>query len=81
MSTKRYCDVCGREITTNVVTDRITRDSSMRKPNGLPQRLQIEVQCGVGAAWNAGDLCKYCVIDFINALDDRPLHLEEVQVP
>lgn len=69
---RRFCDVCDKELTSeNAVTEEKTRLTSETHPNagGL---LMFEVITGQNGTWNSGDFCKYCVIDAINKLDDRP---------
>jgi hypothetical protein len=72
---RRYCDLCGREITG--------RDSVDRNPLGRlkatiensetpsPTRLSVEVIETKNGVHNAGDFCRYCVLDALSKLDDR----------
>ena len=39
-------------------------------------KVMFEVVVGLDGAWNAGDICKHCVIDAVNAADDRPTTCE-----
>jgi len=69
---RRFCDVCDNELTSeNAVTGEKGRLTSEVHPKagGL---LMFEVATGHNGTWNGGDFCKYCVIDAINKLDDRP---------
>jgi hypothetical protein len=70
---KRYCDCCGNEITNKNKIDgensRLTGE--IRKRAGQVM-LRIEVITAKDNKWNNGDFCKYCVIDAILKLDDRP---------
>lgn len=68
---KHFCDVCDNELTEeNRIKGEKGRLRSERERPG--QRIMVEVTAGLSGSWNAGDFCKYCVIDAINMLDDRP---------
>ena len=72
---RHYCDVCDNEITDeNRISGgagRLARLGHESRP-GLQHTMMFEVTIGtIDGAWNSGDFCKYCVIDAINALDDR----------
>lgn len=74
---KHFCDRCGTEI---------TEENECRHRGGLtaPEQVgRLSGEWGVVAfcvmtgnaktkTWNGGDFCKYCVIDAINSMDDRP---------
>ncbi len=68
---KYYCDICGSEINEqNKRPDKFI--SKIRNRNGLPKKELIvhldEVdECGDKEAC----VCKYCMIDAINEIDDR----------
>lgn len=78
---RHFCDVCGDEVTRNYVSERLTStDAHMGTPSpGAPgvlvtygkPRVQFEVHVGVGAAWNAGDLCLHCLLSAISGCDNR----------
>lgn len=73
---KHFCDCCEAELTDN------------NRCTGSPQQsgrlggtiatfkkgmlMEVEVVTGLNKCWNNGDFCKYCVIDAVNSLDDRP---------
>lgn len=68
--TKYFCDVCGDEVT------------DANKPEG-GGRVGATLECETGklhveilTTWrgtaNAGCFCKYCVLDALSKLDDRP---------
>ena len=71
-----FCDVCDNELTDeNKIVggagriQRLCHESAPIKE----EKVMFEVTTGtVGGTWNSGDFCKYCVIDAINKLDDRP---------
>ena len=39
---------------------------------GKTASLRVEVQHSINGVWNAGEVCKYCIIDAVNQADDRP---------
>lgn len=68
---KFYCDICECEITDeNKVDNRLSgkMDSRKKKAN----EICFEITTGLNNIWNSGHFCKYCVIDAIRTLDDRP---------
>ena len=80
---KHFCDICGQEITEQndsclsvdaqaqrMVVDIVSRD----KRTGFRLQIMHASSSPVGSApvWNKGDICKYCIIDGIEKLDDRP---------
>lgn len=73
---KRFCDCCGDEI---VDSNRIDPSYNNRFSAGIKKHedgavLTVEVVTAKDATWNAGDFCKYCIIDAVNEADDRPRH-------
>jgi hypothetical protein len=75
MSYKTFCDGCGREILTTAKGEkidlgRVVAISKHPQPNG--PTLKVECLTYANEVANAGDWCKYCVIDAIDTLDDRP---------
>lgn len=75
---RTFCDCCGDEITgANTPASggkglgRLTA-TVKPKPGGSTPFMQVEVMTACGSTWNGGHFCKYCVIDAINKLDDRP---------
>jgi hypothetical protein len=72
---KYFCDMCESEITNKnrakggeSVTDRLGT-TLRRKGNSL----HVEVMTGDGEGnANGGLFCKYCILDALQALDDRP---------
>lgn len=69
---RRFCDVCENELTKyNAILSNNGRMSTTAG-GGRDQALHIEVTTGLQGIWNTGDFCKYCVIDAVLKLDDRP---------
>ena len=73
---RHFCDECGAEITRKNMCG---KDSSGNRLSGkgdtskpTPGVLFFDVMTGKGNITNDGEFCKYCVIDAINKLDDRP---------
>ena len=72
---KRFCDCCGAVLdkrnTAPTNEGGIERLQAKVKKGGKVL-LQVEVITAKGSTWNDGEFCKYCIIDAINQLDDRP---------
>lgn len=65
--TRRYCDVCLREISNNVVSERIKESVCVRNST-----VNFEIMVGVGVGnWNHGDLCKQCLFTAIECFCSR----------
>lgn len=66
---RTYCDVCGDDLDDrqHVVSDRLNGDTLLRGPNGTI-RVKVEIVCGTGQTWNAGDLCRPCLMRAVNRL-------------
>lgn len=72
---KYFCDACGAEITPSNTVGQ-GRGSAPRlgttvRHGGMT--LGVEVITIVDGVSNAGVVCKYCVLDALYRLDDRPL--------
>jgi len=70
---KRFCDICGNEITRdNSIVSEIPggRLGSSIKKNGA--ELKVEILTSVDGTANKGDVCRHCVLDALYRLDDRP---------
>jgi hypothetical protein len=77
--TKYFCDICEKEITpeNNVSlggnSSRLEGEKRYHKSlNGL----YFEIITGLNKTANAGVFCKYCIIDAVKSLDDRPRAVE-----
>jgi hypothetical protein len=76
MSYKTYCDMCGEEITSR--NEAVGSSFSGSRLGGKTQDptkqrwMCFEVSTGLDNVWNAGNFCKYCIIDAIKRLDNRP---------
>ena len=62
---KRFCDCCGVELNKKNTIGEDTGSMQPRIKKGKSIRVRISI---VGT----GDFCKYCAIDAIKNLDDRP---------
>jgi len=69
---KRYCDKCGDEIIDKNKIEKNAFRTTIRTDNSNIALMQIEIIPSKNFVWADSDLCKYCVIDAINKLDDRP---------
>lgn len=82
---RTFCDCCGNEITDgnstacgNKSLGRLTAQV-MPKIGGKGEVMAVEVITAHEGTWNKGHFCKYCVIDAINTLDDRPQPAKDPQ--
>jgi len=79
---KHFCDICGQEIDekadpklgkdeVRMTVEIVSRD----KKNGFRIQVMHASTSPVSDApvWNRGDICKYCIIDAVARLDDRPV--------
>jgi hypothetical protein len=75
MSAKFFCDFCGDEITdlNRIKGSRLC--GSVIALGGF--KLGFEVIHAKDSVSNSGDWCKYCVIDAVKSLDDRPTHRQD----
>lgn len=70
---KTFCDCCADEI-PDVRPERLSGQSRRGK-----YVINFEIMTGLnepnqtGISMNNGDICKYCIIDAVNTLDDRPV--------
>lgn len=70
---KYICDVCENEITSrNEAVNGRHRLSAQVKSRDGKRVMSIEVMTGLDGTTNDGHFCKYCVIDALTKLDDRP---------
>lgn len=76
MSAKYFCDFCDAELTDanrcSGATDGIRLGGERQARGSMQTRISVEVMTARNGVWNSGDFCKYCVIDAVNSLDDRP---------
>ncbi len=73
--TKYFCDGCGKEITKESACAGAAMNSPDRLGTEVKKRnktLKVEVMTGTDGTWNDGEWCKYCVLDALYKLDDRP---------
>lgn len=81
--TKYFCDKCGEEITVknactggSFATSRMGTVIEFRPfdldPYAPAKRFKIEVMTSLDGQANDGCFCKYCVLDALFRLDDRP---------
>jgi len=71
---KTFCDHCGTEIDTRNCVSNGAGLITESKKIGSPT-LHIQIMLGKASEKVDGDFCKYCVIDAIDKLDDRPKQL------
>lgn len=69
---KRFCDCCGDEITDRNVINRDLNRVTATVTGCSGRKFTVQVMAALDETWNAGDWCKYCVIDAIKEADDRP---------
>lgn len=83
---KHVCDICGNDIdlrnndeNVELFTAAISKKATIK--NGLHLQLSVTlsfVQKSDQNSW--GDFCRYCMIDLVNTLDDRPKVEEKTYV-
>jgi hypothetical protein len=67
-----FCDICEQEIGKhNQIPEGGRLKAELSSPSGV-DTLQVEVLTGLNGTLNAGDFCKYCVVDALSKIDDRP---------
>jgi len=74
---KYFCDSCGVEITKSnsvcggkMCSGRL--GAIVKAKKGRVNSLSVEIITSLNATANDGIFCKYCVLDALQALDDRP---------
>ena len=67
-----FCDCCGEEIHERDTKDRNPLHRLTAKLKRGNSELQVEVLETKDGTSNAGQFCRYCVLDALRALDDRP---------
>ena len=71
---KYFCDCCGDEIVdgkNEIPSDHFRLKASVRSKDGK-HKLRVEILTKYDECANAGSFCRYCVLDAIYKLDDRP---------
>jgi len=75
---RRFCDVCGKEITDDNMTvgGPDGRSVVCKVPAGK-MTLSVEARPTMADGSDHGDMCKYCIIDAVKHADDRETSVEE----
>ena len=75
---KRFCDICEAEIDDRndpkIGSDTYRLNATIQgkyKPTGAT-KLKVEILTSLDGTSNKGDFCKYCILDALYKLDDRP---------
>ncbi len=74
-----FCDCCGEEIAARDSKDRNPLHRLTAKLKRGQSELQVEVIETKDGCSNAGNFCRYCVLDALRSLDDRPITLPKEQ--
>lgn len=73
---RHYCDRCHAEITeANACSGGFpdeTRLGGTIEATAEHPAWNVTVLVATEGDWQSGDFCRYCVIDLVNTLDDRP---------
>lgn len=69
---KRYCDQCLKQITEANEVEQISSISGGRRLAASIGHLGVEVIISQNNTANRGDYCRYCILDALYKLDDRP---------
>lgn len=74
---KRFCDICEREIPPKDSGDgnAFGRTTATLRANNC--QLTVEVITSKNGVANSGDFCKYCILDALYKLDDRPEQVKD----
>ncbi|MEA1998138.1 MAG: hypothetical protein U9N61_02260 [Euryarchaeota archaeon] len=74
MTIKSFCDVCGKELGRNYVSDRLNVRYHYNKDNEDPERgnqcITCNVEVGVNNTWNKGEICKECLLKALTEGED-----------
>lgn len=82
-----FCDICKNEITdenkVNFYGDSFRMSATLKGKYSVTGKdeLKVEVKTALNGVSNAGDFCKYCVLDALYKLDDRPKLMERPETP
>ena len=74
MAIKTFCDCCGDEIVqskNDIPTGKYRLKTRVKAKIG-GGFLDVEIITGTDGVANAGHYCRYCVIDAVIKMDDRP---------
>ena len=84
MAIKRMCDQCGVELDGSAATHGNHGSTESGQSEGLVKEhgdIRVRLVAGKkGNAYFSGDWCKYCMLDTIAKLDDRPKPAEALIV-
>ena len=74
---KHFCDICETQLSADNQSsfdgENFRLKASIAKKLCLGEKiLSVEVITAKDSTWNDGDFCKYCVLDALYKLDDRP---------
>ena len=70
---RAFCDICEDEITEkNKFDDKYFPLSAGVVSKGTGKETFFNVVTAGDDSFNKGDFCKYCVLDALRGLDDRP---------
>jgi hypothetical protein len=75
MSAKYFCDACGNEMNHESTPHNGMNGCRLAvkvKSANRTTELGVEVITTKDGISNAGDFCKYCILDALAKLDDRP---------
>ena len=67
MTNKTFCDICGNELTRNMVTDILIVESASTAGGGF----SAEVLISRNGTTNVGDLCYDCLLRILNKKPKR----------
>jgi hypothetical protein len=83
VSIKHFCDNCGHALDSG---NTLGKGNVLKVENDTPSRGGVSFYVHLTASTSpggspVGDLCKHCVIDAVNKLDDRPKQAPAPLVP
>jgi hypothetical protein len=78
MMNRTFCDSCGNEITEHneaiggCISKNRLGTTVTGKGKNKDALMKVELLTSMNGTANAGDFCKYCIIEAFSSLDDRP---------
>lgn len=72
---KTFCDICGRELKEEHIINHRKSLNVRLKPDDFLFNTTMTIEIDTHSLDNKlpnPDICKYCIIDCLNEIDDRP---------
>lgn len=71
--TKHFCDVCGKQLKRNYVSDRHTPTLKVEPESFDEKRVKVtaQVTVAVNDVWNEGDICLHCLLRVLKEGEEK----------